>query len=75
MSDDDLDSLSREQSPCSDSPQPALLEIENPLDMCTSVSTSTNRNPTSAKPHMKVNASIKKYFFPLLTFIRNFLFR
>lgn len=54
MSDDDLDSISREQSPCSDSPRPALLDIDNPLDMCTSVSTSTIRNPSSTKPHMKV---------------------
>lgn len=56
MSDDDLDSTSREQSPCSDSPRPTQLEIDNTLDMCTSVvsTTAVTRNSSSGKPHMKV---------------------
>lgn len=54
LSDDDLDSISREESPCSDSPRPASLDIDNSLDnMCTSVSTSTSCS-ASTKPHLKV---------------------
>lgn len=62
LSDDDLDSISREESPCSDSPRPALLDIDNPLDMCTSVSTSTSRSTSSTKPHMKVGLFFVFFF-------------
>lgn len=55
LSDDDLDSISREESPCSDSPRPASLDIDNSLDnMCASVSTSTSCS-ASMKPHLKVS--------------------
>ncbi|XP_037048058.1 uncharacterized protein C18B11.02c-like isoform X4 [Bradysia coprophila] len=57
LSDDDLDSISREESPCSDSPRPASLDIDNSLDnMCASVSTSTSCS-ASTKPHLKVTVA------------------
>lgn len=55
LSDDDLDSISREESPCSDSPRPTSLDIDNSLDnMCTSVSTSTSSS-AAMRPQPKVS--------------------
>lgn len=60
MSDDDSESVSREASPCSESPRPVSLGSESPRDnICTSILPLNKCN--SGPNHVKVN--IYFYFF------------
>lgn len=69
MSDDDSESVSREASPCSESPRPVSLGSESPVDnnIHTSVMTSTAMSTCSAamQDHAKVNKKNSRKFFHL----------
>lgn len=58
LSDDDLESMSREESPCSDSPRHVSLDVESSYEnMGTSISLSSNNHISTnlaTKSHSKV---------------------
>lgn len=72
LSDDDSESVSREASPCSESPRPVSLGSESPNDsnIHTAVMTSTSMSACNAamRDHAKVIKNLLPFYFILLQF-------
>lgn len=68
LSDDDLESMSREESPFSDSPRHVSLDVENSYEnIAPTISSSSSNNnictSLATKSHSKVKVSINDDYF------------